>query len=146
MATDQFLKGDKQLIKNLEKLGLTVGNRVVRRAANSAMGVMVKAAKAKCPKDTGTLKKSLGKKAKTYKNNGITWVAVGPRTGFETIGEDGKKNDPNKYAHLVEKGTYKTKAQPFLRPAFDETKGKVLKDLEAKIKQGIQREAEKLKK
>jgi hypothetical protein len=58
----------------------------------------------------GALKKSIGKKVKSFKNNVGSWV--GPRTKYEVPGGTGKtgKKRPAWYAHLVE--GWRTKAKP----------------------------------
>ena len=135
-VTELRLEGDKQLIKKLERLGSTIGRRVVRKAAGKSMTPMNKAAKREAPVVTGLLKKSIGKKVKTYRKDGVVWVAVGPRTGFlEVI--DGVRKDPVKYAHLVEQHN------PFMRRAFDNTKGAVLRIMEKELRSNIEAEARK---
>jgi len=125
--TTQFkleLTGDKQLMRKLETLASTTQRAAVRPAANYAWTPVNKAAKRKAPVDTGALKKSIGKKAKTYSTTGVVWVGVGARVGEEYVKTDagGNKRKPWKYLHLVEWGTAGQQPQPFLRPAFDENK------------------------
>ena len=130
-------EGDKEMIRNLEQLPIRVQRKVVRQATSAALTPLNKAAKREAPKDTGTLKKSIGKKVKTYRKDGVVWGAVGPRSGFRVV-VDGKARDPRRYAHIVEART------GFLRRAFDQTKKKVLDILGKKLGSGIEREAAKL--
>ena len=95
------------------------------------------AAKREVPVDTGLLKKSIGKKVKTYRQDGVVWVAVGPRSGFEEHIDGVVVKNPVKYAHLVEGHN------PFMRRAFDTTKGEVLRIMEKELRSNIEKEARK---
>lgn len=130
-------QGDKELIRNLERLPNRVARKVARQAVSAALTPLNKAAKREAPRDQGTLKKSLGKKIKTYKNDGVVWGAVGVRSGFGVV-IDGTLKDPRRYAHIVEGLT------GFLRRAFDQSKKQVLSILGKKLGSGIEREAVKL--
>mgnify|MGYP006935485075 CR=1 FL=1 len=107
------LTGDKKLIAALNSLGGTQLNKIVRAAETKAMRPMAKSAKANAPVETGTLKKSIGVKTKTYRRSGTVVTVVGPRIGFERevtvetpTGERIREvRNPSKYAHLVEFGT-----------------------------------------
>lgn len=152
------LDGDKALIRKLERLGRTndrARKKVIRQAVSAAMTPVNKAAKAKAPigKTTtfpGLLKKSLGKKAKTYGGT-IFVVVIGPRfkpSFRKPTGKVSKKGkplfqNPAKYAHLVELGTSHSAPHPFLRPALFENKGRVVAILRTKLASGIIREAKK---
>lgn len=52
--------------------------------------------------------------------------------------------NPTRYAHLVEKGTKRTKAYPFLAPAIAATKGQVVQVIASKIRAGVEQEARAL--
>lgn len=106
------LIGDKELKRKLDTLPDKVYKRVVRVASRKSMQPVAKAMKAKAPRETGLLKKSIGLKVKGYKRAGIVVTLVGPRTGFKTEvivdtpnGPRKEFRDPTKYAHLVEFGT-----------------------------------------
>ena len=144
VAATMALTGDKALIRTLDRLPAALVRRVVRPAVRSALVPINKAAKRKAPKETGLLKKSIGAVVKVYKRTGVIWGGVGPRKGFRQV-IDGKPRDPVKYAHLVEFGTERAPAQAFLRPAFDENKGKAFGILKAKIAAGLIREAKRAK-
>lgn len=81
--------------------------------------------------ETGQLKKSLGVKVKRYKDG--VWAGVGPRSGFKIM-HDGKPRNPTQYAHLVELGTVRSAAKPFLRPAHESTKGQQFSEFVSKAK------------
>ena len=52
--------------------------------------------------------------------------------------------DPNKYSHLVEKGTSHSPAQPFIRPAMDSASGQVLEAMSAGLDKHLTRVAQRL--
>lgn len=91
----------------------------------AALTPMVDAAQRNAVRDTGTLKNSIGFRVKPYKRRGNVFAVVGPRRGFK--GPDGR--DPAKYGHLVEFGhttkNGKVAINPFMRPAWDETRGEM---------------------
>lgn len=141
------LLGDKELERTFKTLGERVQRKVLRQAVNTAATPVVKAARAKAPKDSGLLKKSLGKKLVTNKKAGVVTAVVGPRRNV--VGEhDGKPRKPSRYAHLVEKGHIDgdgnhVPAQPFLRPAMEETEAQALGVMTDKLAAGVVREASK---
>jgi HK97 gp10 family phage protein len=137
-----LLEGDVRLRRKLERLETKSQKKIVRPAVNAALTPINKAAKRKASVETGLLKKSIGKKVKTYRS-GTVWGGVGPRTGFKTQMEDGRFRNPVKYAHLVELGTRHSPARPFLRPALDEQRPHALAVLAAKVRAGIEKEARK---
>lgn len=115
------LVGDVKLMHKFKTLPQTIQNKAARPALAKAARRIVKAAKARCPVETGQLRKSLGFKPRTYKSG--VYTIVGPRTGFRVV-VNNVPHDPAKIAHLVEMGhggPHAAPAHPFLRPAMDET-------------------------
>ena len=135
--TGMVLTGDKKLSRKLERLPNRIMRKVVRQAVSAGLTPLNKEAKRQAPKDSGTLKKSIGKKIKTYKNDGVVWGGVGARSGFRVV-IDGKPRDPRRYIHLVEALT------GFMRRSFDLTRRQVLSIFGKKLGSGIEREAKKL--
>lgn len=86
--------------------------------------------------DPGNLKKSLGIYTKK-KDRGAAVVYVGPRVGKS--GHDGY------YAHMVEFGTRYQPAQPFMRPAIQQTAGVVTKKIEQSFEKTVDRVVKKYK-
>lgn len=74
------------------------------------------------PYSTGLLAKSIGKRQKTYRRAGTVFVGIGPRTGFSRE-VNGVRQDPSKYAHLVELGFFHAKSKTFIqgRPVMRST-------------------------
>lgn len=131
------LQGDKKLLRALERLPSRIERKVVRQAVSAGLTPLNKAVKREAPRETGQLKRSIGKVVRTFKNDGVVWGAVGVRSGFRVV-IDGKPRDPRKYAHLVEERT------GFMRRAFDKTARMVLSIFAKKLGSGIEREAAKL--
>ena len=139
------LEGVQQLLKNLEQFSQTIQRRIVRKAVSAGSTPMLQAVKAAAPRETGLLKKSIGRKVKTYRNSGVVLVIIGPRSGFRTVIDD-KPRNPLMYAHLVEFGTSKAPAKPFMRPAFQAMKQTAQNIIRQKLAEEIEKEAKKLKK
>ncbi len=139
------IEGARQLARKLDELGSKIAKRVVKGAVNGALTPINKAAKRRVTKQTGALKASLGKKVKVYPG-GVIWGAIGARADpkFWREGSDGRIRKPAFYSHLVELGTIRVMARPFLRPALDATAGEALQVLRTKTAAGIDKEVLKL--
>lgn len=114
------IKGAKELEATLKELGPKVAVRIGDKALRVGAGVIVKEAKRLAPRRTGQLRKSIvavkGRDARPEQRTVVV--------GFKKPGR--------RYAHLVEFGTSKAAAKPFLRPALD-TKAKEALDKIAEI-------------
>src|SRR4051812_47249427 len=97
------LFGDKQLERVFKTLGERVQRKVLRSAVSVAATPVVKAAKQNANKESGLLKKSLGKKIVTNKQKQSVTAVIGPRRDVSGTYK-GKRRKPSRYAHLVEKG------------------------------------------
>jgi HK97 gp10 family phage protein len=121
------ISGLRELDRALSEMSKATARNVLRRVAKGAVEPMAVAAEAGAPRDTGNLQISIavsfkrtrraGKSRATYQGNGnfrglrATGVAVamGPAGGSGALS----------YATWVEFGTSDTRAQPFMRPAWD---------------------------
>lgn len=117
------MQGIEEMTRNLEKLGTRVALRGPNAAVRAAGSVIIKEMRRRAPKDTGSLKKALGQRVKTYRRSKAVASIIGARSKrYET--SKGRKN-PAYTAHLVEFGTKPhgghpgTAAKPFMRPAWD---------------------------
>ena len=148
-ANGMTLLGDKALERKLKSLGERVQRRVLRSAVTASATPVVKAAKAKADasKESGLLKRSLGKKTFTNKKRQSATAIVGPRKNVQGTYR-GKLRKPSRYGHLVEnphidsRGNY-VPAKPFLNPAMRETEGQALGVMKSKLAEGVVREAMK---
>lgn len=121
--------GVEEMKKLLKQLPEKAAKRVLRNATRSAANVIKKEAAKRVVVRTGKLKKSLKVVESNYRDaNGVRF-RIGP-TQF--------------YAHLVEFGTTHSQAKPFLRPAYDESKQKVVDQMAKMMAKGIEREASRL--
>lgn len=141
------LEGFAELERGLKSLGQRVQRRVMRSAVNASATPVLKAARAKAPKQSGLLKRSLGRKVVTNTKRQSVTAIIGPRKKVQ--GEHkGKPRKPSRYAHLAEKGHIDAHGnyipgQPFLNPAMAEQEGAALNTLKQKLGAGIAKEAAK---
>lgn len=118
------IDGLKDTLRALDDLGGKLRGRVLRKALQASQKPLVQAARARVPVRTRTLRKSLGAKVKIYRE-GHGVAVTGPRVSI--VGEyRGRKVRPAKYAHLVEHGTVRAAAHPFLEPASQSSQGAML--------------------
>jgi HK97 gp10 family phage protein len=120
------LEGVTDLRAALDELSKGVKRKMAKGAVTAAALPSLRAMErhAQRSRDTGALIQSLGVRSILWKNGNATAV-VGPRRG--RFGPDGK-DAPVWYAHLVEFGHTaangkQVAGKPFMRPAWDETKG-----------------------
>jgi HK97 gp10 family phage protein len=142
------IDGLDSLFRSLDGFKAGVRTRVVRKMTEAGSLPILQAARRNAPTRTKNLKKSMGRRTKTY-SSGVVVVAIGPRVGFRTqigVRKRGKRkgepiyHDPAKIAHLVEyghAGPTPAPAHPFMRPAFDENVGAARARKEAVGETGI---------
>ena len=146
MAKGGFiLTGHKALERKLRRLGERVHRRLLKQAVNAAATPTVKAARRKAPKQSGLLKRSLGKKVVTNKKRMSATAVIGPRR--QTQGEyKGRTRKPSRYSHLSEKGFINRHGvfvppKPWLHPAMAETQGQAVSVMQQKLAAGVAKEA-----
>jgi HK97 gp10 family phage protein len=109
--------GALDLAQTLRELGIEVTNKSIGPALRKAARPMVTAAKSLAPRDTGLLRRAIGVTV-TRPKKGVPQVAL--------IGARSKKGAPKSESRsfigrLLEFGTVKMQARPWLRPAYDIT-------------------------
>ena len=120
------IEGADEVIKMLKELG-EAASGILERAAEAGGRVALDAAKAKCPVDTGALKRSLHiEKSKTKKPEIKQEVKISP----------GKNQY---YGTFVELGTKRQAAKPYLRPAIDENQEQISKAVNQEVLRAIGR-------
>lgn len=137
------------LERTIRELGTKAAMRIIDRAGRDVLKPMLSAARSRVTRRYGVLAKSLGIKTKRYRRSGTVVVVMGPRPGFRVPVVDRKTGktrivDPQRYSHLVERGTETTRKQPFMRPAWDGGKAEAMKTYAKAIIDGFDREAKKL--
>tara|TARA_R110002074_G_scaffold167177_1_gene328147 strand:- start:1271 stop:1720 length:450 start_codon:yes stop_codon:yes gene_type:complete len=118
------LEGWKGVQKDLAKLPYLIDQKKFFIAAFRKVGGKVKnAAKSNVPVKDGILKKHIK----------VFATRAGRKQGFVTIGvkfkTSDKWDDGPHYASKVEYGTSETAAQPYMRPAYDQTKSIVKSEM-----------------
>jgi len=161
MAKDSLsvkLTGATELQRAMDLLPNKLRNRVVPAALRAAGAPIRTKARALVPRDEGDLRKSIGTKLARKRRQTTRLLLVGARDRL-TIGKDGKRKNPAKYAHLVEFGTlphkitakggwlalggaFQTiikevdhpgaKKKPFMRPAYNSGKAEAIKRFQVK--------------
>lgn len=122
------VEGLADVLSALDGVSKKIKRKGIRKGVNVAGKIVLRAAKAKVPNKSGLLKRSLGRKVKVYRSTGVAVAVVGPRVGFkQEVARGGATvlSNPTKYAHLVEGGTSRSQAFPFLRPALESSKAEV---------------------
>lgn len=118
------VSGLKELDKALSELPKATAKSVLRRIAIRSLAPVIATAKTLVPVDDGDLRDSLKVTTKLSKRQQrIQRKAVAEGKAFVEMFA-GAAALP--HAHLVEFGTEKMAAQPFLRPAWDQNKAGVL--------------------
>lgn len=122
----------KELQRAAEAGALRAGGKVILPKAKAL---------AMAAADSGLLAKSLGITVRKTRAKVLT-ARVGARTGFARVfirnGEtQPKKHDPSKYAHLVELGTSRSAARPYLRPAIESSGNGILDAMAKGYEKGI---------
>jgi len=149
---------DKRMKKALKSLEGGMQRRIVRPAAKKAFKSVVKAMKQNAPRETGTLKKSIGLREKTYKRRGVVWVGVGARKIYANItrGKRGRMRattkkesaagigakrwrGPTHYFHLVEYGTKRFKGKLFATRAFKAQSSTVRRVFVSEVRAGLKK-------
>lgn len=129
---DVKLEDPRKLMRRLTKqLGPKLAKKVLRKGVNASATPVLKAARRNAPVGEGTLKKSLSKRTRSYPAAVATIV--------------GPKSKAAPHAHLIEFGTAHSRARPFLRRAIDENEQAVRAVLVKKLREGLDREAKKLR-
>ncbi|HEY1191937.1 MAG TPA: HK97-gp10 family putative phage morphogenesis protein [Gemmata sp.] len=132
----------------LEAIQRTAKKRAVTlKAVKAGAKLVQQRAKPNAPKRSGALRQSIGiKSQKGSRGKTLALAVIGARSKV-TKQVRGKTVRPAKYAHLVEKGTKRSAAKPFLKPALDSQRTQIsramLGALAAEIAKVMARESAK---
>lgn len=128
--------GLAEMDRKLRALGPDIARKGLRSAVGAGARVILNQAKARAPVDTGTLRRALYMKPiREESSDSRQTYFVGVRSGKK----EQKKNRDAWYWRLVEFGTEKASAQPFLRPAFEAGKFQALERIKSKLAERIQK-------
>jgi len=134
--------GAKELRNAIEKLPQEIQKRALKSALTLGARVIAKNARKRARKESGALKKSIGLVVRSKPND--QYAVIGARSGFTTEYK-GKMRNPAKYAHLVEFGTSTAPANPFLRPAVEESRQEVFNKMSQGIEKAVDRAVKKFR-
>jgi HK97 gp10 family phage protein len=153
MASAAKVEGLQSVMDALEELSDKEAAKALKVAGEAEMERVLGRARTLVPKNSGALAKSLGYKTRMQIKKGVITTFLGVRKGFavpdgKTKGGSTRYADPRKYAHLVEFGTVKNRAKPFLGPAIERAHGSVsggqyASDLDLAIQRTVKRLAAK---
>ena len=118
---DISVLGDKELQKMLKNLDIKLQRKYVRQSINRAMLPVKNRAKALVPVNTGKLKDSIKKRARTKRGISRAMVVTGTK---QELGIP--ENAKGYYPAAIEYGTRHQPAQSFLRKAMTELKDDTL--------------------
>jgi HK97 gp10 family phage protein len=153
------IEGLEQLKKALNQLPVEIQQRSLRSAVSAGAKVVVDAAIAKAPTDTGSLKKAIYRyRSRSQSGTGRETYYVGVRKGKKAYADTARNRRLNRvgkkytvqgeayYWRFLEFGTAKMQARPFLRPAFEGSRTKILDVMKQRLGKSIQDQANKLAK
>lgn len=143
-TTRSEVQGLRELGAALKELGSDISKKIIFSATLAAAGVVKKRAQEIAPRaerahrvgrggpvvQPGNLVKGLATKRLKSNSAGVAQ--------YEVRWKAKKKGDPF-YGLFVEFGTAKSKAQPFMRPAFDKSKEAALQAMTTKLAARIER-------
>ena len=139
MAFSLKLNGGPELAFALSKLGDNVRKKITRRAVTAGAQVVKKRAKeiakSKGIQDTGALIRNIAGKVEKQTSPDYVQINIGVRHGKPK--KNAKRQDDPFYWFFHEFGTSKMAARPFIRPAFEESKERVIEVMTDKIREGL---------
>ena len=125
----------KNLLQALGQFPKNIQKNVMRGAIRAGANIVRDRAKELVPVDKGDLKKTIGVVQRKAPANQYVF-SITNRKGLKVKGW---------YAHFVEFGTVKQAAQPFMRPAFEQSESNVLSTAKEYIVKRIPAEVAKAK-
>jgi HK97 gp10 family phage protein len=119
MVETVTIDGLKELERKLLEMSPKLAQKGLRSAVAAGARVITKEARIRVPVDTGTLKRAIyAKRIREASGPSQQTFYVGVRSGKR----EQKKNRDGFYFPMVEFGTSKMQARPFMRPAFEARK------------------------
>lgn len=142
---DVVFSGEKEIAKALNALNKKELRKFLTPAIRKGLKPVRDQAKANVPKDTGLLEKSIRQYAgATRSGEPKGRVVAGTMVGFtadgKTVSSRSKKavrKTRAAHAHLVEFGTVKMPARPFLRPALESRRQEAFNTIVDEAKKGF---------
>lgn len=157
---ESTINGTNDLLKALKQFPQNIQKNVMTGAVRAGCKPLVEAARRNVPVDTGNLKKSIGINKRKVRDKTKLRFSVSPRRldslDFKGLKEDKgyrakvrmlqeQKKAGGFYAHMIEFGTSKMPAQPFMRPAFENQDNQSIEAAKEYMAKRIDKEVEKAK-
>lgn len=156
------ITGQKELARALESLPREFQTSAEFQILGSGAKVIAKKVKEMAPVGTGEhaglLKASIGYKIKGVSNRSAgktgRTARIGPRAGMaktiSTISRGDNKGkplikDPRHYAHILEYGSARTPAQPFIEPGIEQAKGEAFEAMAKGYTKALDRIAKRIR-
>jgi HK97 gp10 family phage protein len=141
-VVDRFeVKGLRELGLQMRTLSADMAGKVARQATASGASVVRKAVRDGVPVDTGNLRAAIVMKRLRQTNlteEYVVAVRKGKRRDVTAAKKgEGKLGKDAYYAHMVEFGTVKMPAQPFVRPGFEASAQPATQAIVKRLKQRI---------
>lgn len=142
MAKETFtISGVTEIKRAFDELGRKLGRKVITQEVRRGVKVLADDVRSRAPVyagpradvPKGAVKKDIRVRARAKRKRGV--IAIDVVTGKGTTKKAGAYWGP-----MVEYGTRKMRAQPFIRPAFDANKERIARMVQAGIRAGIERE------
>jgi len=131
------IKGVKELLHSLKQFPQNIQKNVITGAIRAGCKPIVNSAKSYVPVDSGNLKKSIGIVKRKSRDKTKIRFSVTPRRKGKYDGF---------YAHIVEFGTSKMAAQPFMRPAYESQDNESIDEVKKYMAKRIDKEILKARK
>lgn len=138
---DKIVLNFKDVREKLAGLPKRLKNSAIRKGVYAGAKVIRDEARARVPVDTGALRSTIVAQTNKTKGGEIS-ASVGIRRKKFSRGARAGRS-PRRYAHLVEFGTVRAGAQPFMRPAMDTSMGRVVEVIAATIRAQLDKETAK---
>lgn len=138
------IEGLSELLDSLKELPTVTGKNVLKRVARARLQPIADAASAKAPKRTGFLKAHIVVSPKLSAHQKSFDAVEGEYTIAMHAGVESSR--ASYYAHIDEFGSRHQRATPYMRPAWDEGKSGLTKDLAADLWAEIEKAANRLAK
>ncbi len=153
----KMTKSFQDIQKKLSALPTVIQQRVVVGATRASAKVIADEAKQRVPVRSGLLKSTISiakAKKKDTKDGHVKFYVIPKTKTTQKVNLISSLGDITKlkfkrvayYAHFVEFGTVKMEAQPFLRPAFENSKTKSVQAFQNYARKRIPKEIKKLAK
>lgn len=134
--TTQNVAGLKELNRALQQLPGKLQDKAVKNAMAAGAREIRKEAKRLVPVKTGTLQENIVVSRTVQQRGRRRTIKGGVVVGI--------KDEARFYAHLIEFGTSRSSAHPFLRPALDNKSRAAINKIGPKIGSEVEKQARKL--